>query len=100
MRDERDAWACQWQRALILSIFEVDVQNRHGEVKGTIPILIIDMDDANILVADIDFGRITLLWSGFHGNPVIGEGAAQEALKLGKFCFVHEVDSTKNEVMD
>jgi hypothetical protein len=49
------------------------------------------MDDADILVTDVDLGGIVLLGARLNGNAVVGEGAAQKALEFGEFSLVHDL---------
>jgi hypothetical protein len=49
------------------------------------------MDDADILVTDVDLGGIVLLGARLNGNAVVGEGAAQKALEFCEFSLVHDL---------
>jgi hypothetical protein len=77
------------ERAL-LDVFEIDVQNGHLEIIGTIPVLVIDVNQPKEFFAEIDFHGIVLLGPRAHVQAAIVEFLLQELLELDDLGVVHE----------
>src|SRR5437764_84719 len=66
-------------------ILQVGVEDRHGEVERPVPVLVVEEQDSDELLAHVNFRRIGFLRASDDTDRVVRKGLAQEALD---FCHL------------
>src|SRR5262249_50878689 len=70
-------------------LLEVDAEDRHVEIIRALAVLVVDEQDADVFVADVDFGGIVLLRARHDANARVAEQALEIGVELADFLNVH-----------
>ena len=73
----------------LVDLVEIDVQDGHLEVIRPVAILVIDVDQAQELLAEIDLDAVILLVARADVDVPVTEFLLQELLELDDFGVVH-----------
>ena len=72
-----------------MDLVQVDVQNSHLEVVGTVSVLVVDIDQAEEFLAQVHFHAVVLLVARTDVDVPIAELLLQKLLELDDFRVVH-----------
>ena len=63
-----------------MDVFEVDVEDGHLEVVGTVAVFVVNVDEAEKFLAEIDFDAVVLLVARTDVDGAVAELLLQELL--------------------